>query len=150
MPSKVYLDLPQHDGDFRAMPAYLAGPVAGIKWVNSHPRSPERYGLPAVLATYVLSDPTNGVPLAVLDGTHLTAARTGAAAAVASKHLARKDVRSIGFVGCGVQARTMLAAHREVFSGSRSDRLRRERGRGDRFCEGKRRPRGIGGRGVGM
>lgn len=113
MPVKVYLDLPEFDGDFRAMPAYLDG-SAGVKWVNAHPRNPERHGLPAVLGTYILSDPTTALPLAVMDATLLTAVRTGAAAAVASRHLARPDARSVGFVGCGVQARTMLAALRVV------------------------------------
>ena len=117
MPAKVYLDLPEFEGDFRAMPAHLHGGQAGIKWVNSHGKSPERHGVPAVMATFVLSDPETGIPLAVMDATYITAARTGAAAAVASKHLARKDARTIGFIGCGVQAHTMLAAHREVLDG---------------------------------
>ncbi len=114
MPAKVYLDLSRYDGDFRAMPAYAAG-SAGVKWVNSHPRNPERHGLPTVLGMYILSDPASAVPLAVMDATWLTAARTGAAAGVASRHLARPGSHSAGFVGCGVQARTALAALRVVF-----------------------------------
>ncbi len=116
MPVKVYLDLPEHHGDFRAMPAYMDG-SAGVKWVNSHPRNPEDHGLPSVLGMYILSDPSTAVPLAVMDATLLTALRTGAAAAVAAKHLARPDARSVGFVGCGVQARTMLDALRVVLDG---------------------------------
>jgi ornithine cyclodeaminase/alanine dehydrogenase len=116
MPAKVYLGLPQHHGDFRAMPAYLAG-AAGVKWVNAHPENPVRHGLPSVLALYILSDPETAAPLAVMDGTLLTAVRTGAAAAVASKHLAVQHPRSIGFVGCGVQARFLLEAHRVLFDG---------------------------------
>lgn len=114
MPPKVYLSLPAQGGDFRAMPATLGG-SAGVKWVNSHPANPAKHGLPAVMGVYVLSDPETALPLAIMDATWLTAVRTGAAAAVASKHLAKKPVRSIGFVGCGVQARTMLDAHRVVF-----------------------------------
>lgn len=114
MPPKVYLDLPEHDGDFRAMPSALSS-VAGVKWVNSHPKNPERHGLPSVMGIYVLSDPATALPLAILDATWLTALRTGAAAAVASKYLASGAPRTIGFVGSGVQARTMLAAHRAVF-----------------------------------
>src|ERR1041385_6480750 len=115
MPAKVYLSLPQHHGDFRAMPAYLAG-SAGVKWVNAHPENPIRHGLPSVLALYILSDAETAAPLAVMDGTLLTAIRTGAAAAVASKHLAKKAPRSIGFVGCGVQSRFLLEAHRVLFN----------------------------------
>lgn len=114
MPAKVYLDLPEHDGDFRAMPSFMDG-SAGVKWVNSHPKNPERHQLPSVMGVYVLSDPATAAPLAILDATWITAVRTGAAAAVASKHLARDGARTIGFVGCGVQARTMLAAHRVYF-----------------------------------
>ena len=114
MPSKVYLDLPEFDGDFRAMPAYF-GNSAGVKWVNAHPCNPERHGLPSVLGMYILSDPASALPLAVMDATLLTAIRTGAAAAVASKYLARPDSRSVGFVGSGVQARTLLAALQVVF-----------------------------------
>lgn len=114
MPSKVYLELPNDMGDFRAMPAYWQG-AAGVKWVNSHPHNPSRHNLPAVMALYVLSDPETALPLAVLEATLLTAVRTGAAAAVASKHLARKPPRSLGLIGCGVQAGYILAAHRAVF-----------------------------------
>jgi len=114
MPAKVYLDLRKYDGDFRAMPSYAPG-SAGVKWVNSHPRNPERHGLPTVLGMYILSDPATAQPLAVMDATWLTAARTGAAAGVASKHLARPGSKSVGFVGCGVQAHTALAALGVVF-----------------------------------
>jgi len=116
MPVKVYLELPEFHGDFRAMPAYMEG-SAGVKWVNSHPRNPDSHGLPSVLGMYILSDPVTAVPLAVMDATLLTALRTGAAAAVAAKVLARPDASSVGFVGCGVQARTMLDALRVVFDG---------------------------------
>ncbi|MEO0815163.1 MAG: ornithine cyclodeaminase family protein, partial [Myxococcota bacterium] len=86
MPAKVYLELPEHHGDFRAMPARL-GTRAGLKWVNSHPENPTRHGLPSVIGLYVLSDPATALPLAIMDGTSLTALRTGAAAGVASRYL---------------------------------------------------------------
>lgn len=113
MPPKVYLTLPDHEGDFRAMPARLDSAV-GVKWVNSHPKNPERHGLPTVMGTYILSDPATALPLAVMDATLLTALRTGAAAGVASKYLAHAP-KSVGFIGCGVQAHHLLDAHRVVF-----------------------------------
>lgn len=116
MPAKVYLDLSRYDGDFRAMPSYVNG-SAGVKWVNCHPENAGRHGLPTVIGMYILSDPDSGAPLAVMDATYLTAARTGAAAAVASKYLARGDSKRVGFIGCGVQAHTALAALRVVFEG---------------------------------
>ena len=111
MPSKVYLDLPEQQGDFRAMPS-LMGQYAGVKWVNAHPHNRERYDLPTVMGTYVLSDPRSGFPLAIMDATLLTALRTGAAAAVATKHLANLPLTRVGFVGCGVQARMFRDALR--------------------------------------
>lgn len=114
MPPKVYLSLPKYDGDFRAMPAFLDG-AAGVKWVNAHPRNPEKHKLPTVRAVYVLSDPETASPLAIMDGTLLTAWRTGAAGGVAAKYLAKKNPRTLGLVGCGVQARVLIDAHRAVF-----------------------------------
>jgi alanine dehydrogenase len=113
MPPKAYVDLPQYDGDFRSMPAYIdAGDweAAGIKWVNVHPDNPDDYGLPTVLGTMIYSDPQNGFPLAVMDGRELTQLRTGAAAAVATDHLAVADAASLGIVGAGDQAYTQLEA----------------------------------------
>jgi len=114
MPAKVYLDLPDIGGDFRAMPA-RSGDYSGLKWVNSHPHNPERHGLPTVLGTYILSDTATAVPLAILDGTLLTALRTGAAAGVASKYLAPVGARTLGVIGCGAQARHLVDAHRVFF-----------------------------------
>ena len=114
MPPKVYLSIEDHDGDFRAMPSRL-GDTAGNKWVNVHPHNEDRYGLPSVMGVYVLSDPANAFPLAIMDGTSLTALRTGAAGGVASKYLYADSPSSIGIIGCGVQAHTLLGAHEVVY-----------------------------------
>ena len=112
MPPKSYLDVP--DGDFRAMPAYLPG-SAGLKWVNVHPGNARR-GIPTVMAVLIYNDPATGYPLAVMDATEITAFRTGAAAAIASRYLARLDSHTLGLVGAGRQAYTQLQAHTEIFS----------------------------------
>jgi alanine dehydrogenase len=115
MPAKIYVNLPKYNGDFRAMPAYLEGLAAcGIKWVNVHPDN-KRKGLPSVMAVIVLSDPATGFPLAVMDGTHITNLRTGAAGGVAAKYLANKGSSRVSIVGCGKQAETQLIALNEVF-----------------------------------
>ena len=62
------------------------------------------------MATLILSDPATGYPLSVMDATVLTAFRTGAAAAVATRALAREDAHSLGIVGCGTQAGYQVAA----------------------------------------
>lgn len=112
MPPKLYLDLPEYGGDFRAMPAYIDG-SAGIKWVSCYPHN-SRHNLPLVLATIVLCDPDTGCPLAIMDGTYITSMRTGAAGGVAVKFLARRDSSIIGMIGAGIQARTQLLAINEV------------------------------------
>ncbi len=115
MPAKVYLHLEKYKGDFRAMPAYIKGiEASGIKWVNVHPQN-KRFGLPSVMALIILSDPQNGFPLCIMDGTLITNLRTGAAGAVAAKKLAMKDSSIIGLVGCGAQARSQLLALSEMF-----------------------------------
>ena len=85
-----------------------------MKWVNAHPFNQARHGLPTVMGTYVLSDPKTAFPLAVMDATFLTALRTGAAAGVATKHLAKLPLTRVGFIGCGVQARMFRDAHRTL------------------------------------
>ncbi|MEM2782493.1 MAG: hypothetical protein QXQ55_01735, partial [Candidatus Hadarchaeales archaeon] len=103
-----------YEGDFRVMPAYLeVGEEAGVKVVNVHPGNPKR-GLPTIMATILLIDPSTGVPLAIMGGTLITALRTGAAGGVAARYLARKDSRVVGMVGAGVQARAQLRALKEV------------------------------------
>ncbi|MFQ3475909.1 ornithine cyclodeaminase family protein [Halonotius sp. F2-221B] len=122
MPAKSYIDLPQYNGDFRSMPAYLSvdadapeaaasedWDAAGIKWINVHTDNSER-GLPTVLGTMIYSDPETAFPLAIMDGRELTQLRTGAAAAVATDHLAIAEATSLGLVGAGVQSYTQLEA----------------------------------------
>jgi len=121
MPAKSYIDLPQYNGDFRSMPAYLnvrgdsvetndGWDAAGVKWVNVHPDNRAEYGLPTVLGTMIYSDPKNAFPLSIMDGRELTMLRTGGAAAVATDHLAIPEARSLGIVGAGVQSYSQLEA----------------------------------------
>jgi len=112
MPPKAYISV--KDGDFRAMPAALPG-AAGMKWVNVHPGNRAK-GLPSVMAIIIYSDPATGYPLAIIDATDITAYRTGATAAIASKYLAKKNSRTLGLVGGGKQAETQILAHAEIFN----------------------------------
>ena len=99
MPPKVYLDSPPY-GDFRAMPARGDG-LALLKWVTSFPANPDR-GLPTVTGIVCLSDATNGEPLMLLDARSVTALRTGAIAAVATRALAASQAGAVGIIGCGL------------------------------------------------
>jgi ornithine cyclodeaminase/alanine dehydrogenase-like protein (mu-crystallin family) len=111
MPPKVYLDSAPH-GDFRAMPARGDG-LALLKWITSFPGNPA-HGLPTVTGVICLSDATTGELLALIDAGAVTALRTGAVAAVASRALAGEDAASVGVIGCGLHgawaARCMVAA----------------------------------------
>jgi alanine dehydrogenase len=111
MPAKVYLDSPPH-GDFRAMPARGDG-LALLKWVTSFPHNPER-GLPVVTGALLLSSAETGELVAIVDCASITSLRTGAGAAVSAQVLGRRDARSVGVIGCGVNggwaARCLSAA----------------------------------------
>lgn len=97
-----------------AMPAYVAAAkAAGMKWVSAFPNNNQR-GLPAVNAIIVLSDPETGLPQAIMDATWITAARTGASAAVAARKFASQDAEVAGVIGPGVIARASVAALRAV------------------------------------
>jgi alanine dehydrogenase len=114
MPPKMYLNFKEFSGDLRIMPAFSNRLLmAGTKIVNVHPKNPKK-GLLSVMAVIVLNDPKTGLPLALMDGTWITALRTGAASAVATKYLARKEARTLGVVGAGFQAVTQIGAISKV------------------------------------
>jgi len=76
----------------------------------------ERFGMPNIQGTILLCDGENGYPLAVMDSSEITINRTGAAAAVAAKYLARPDSTIVTICGCGVQGRVQLLAMKSVFA----------------------------------
>jgi len=106
---------PQQDAFIHAMPAYVSGMrSAGVKWVGGNPANPPR-GLPYISGLIILNDVDTCVPYAVMDCTWITGYRTGAATAVAAKHLARPESRTAGILACGFQGRTNLIALAELF-----------------------------------
>lgn len=114
MPPKLYLDFKKFNGDLRIMPSYSEVlEIAGTKLVNVHPKNPQ-IGLKTVMAVIILNDPKTGIPLAFMDGTLITALRTGAAGAVATKYLAKKESKTLGVVGAGIQALTQILAISKV------------------------------------
>ena len=91
------------------MPSWQ-GRYVGVKIVTVHPHNARR-GLPAVHATYLLSDLASGVPVALLDGDVLTARRTAAASALAARFLVRADASRLLVVGAGRVASLLAQAH---------------------------------------
>lgn len=113
LPSKVILDLGERErGRINAMPAYLAGEfeMCGIKWIAGFPPNPAKFGIPRAHALITLNSGETGVPVAIMDGTYISAMRTGAVSGVGAKYLANPDSEVVGIIGCGVQARTQIMA----------------------------------------
>jgi len=102
-------------GLLAAMPGWLAGAGLGIKAVSVFAGNHE-LGLPSHQAVIVLVDDGTGAPLALLDGTHITAARTASAAALSADTLARPDARVLAVLGAGVQGAAHLEHVRRVRS----------------------------------
>ena len=96
------------------MPAYLRGTGdLGAKIVSVYPGN-SALGLPTITAAVIVLDGQTGQPLALMDGTYLTALRTGAASGLATALLARPEAQVVAVFGAGVQARTQLEAVRAV------------------------------------
>jgi alanine dehydrogenase len=106
------LGVPVAHGGFHIKAAGLAAARSyfAAKTNANFPDNPRRFGLPTIQGTVVLADAETGEPLALMDSASVTALRTGAATAVAAKHLARPDSRCATIVGCGAQGEIQLAA----------------------------------------
>jgi alanine dehydrogenase len=110
VPSRLRVDMDRYNGNILVMPAYLTGANAlGTTHLDNY-----KLGLPTVIGTIILNDPEKGVPLAILDGTYITAVRTGAAGAVAAKYLSREDASTVTIAGTRVQGRSQIIALTEV------------------------------------
>ena len=109
VPLRVALPVLPVEGTTLFMPAFL--PVAGLgaKIVSIFPRN-VALGRPMIHGLVVVLDPATGEPVALCDGTFLTAWRTGAGAGAATDLLARPDARAGAVLGAGAQARTQAIA----------------------------------------
>ncbi|MFJ8803484.1 ornithine cyclodeaminase family protein [Streptomyces sp. NPDC102487] len=106
VPDRVAAQVADRDGFLAAMPGYL--PSAGMlmtKLVSVFPHNDGTH-MPTHQALIVTFDPDTGEPTALLDGTAITAARTGAGSALSARLLAREDANVLAVLGTGVQARS--------------------------------------------
>jgi ornithine cyclodeaminase/alanine dehydrogenase-like protein (mu-crystallin family) len=110
MPLRSHIDVAEHNGTALFMPSYARcfGNL-GVKIVSVFGANAQR-GLPRIQALVCLFDGPTGTPKAVLDGTSLTALRTGAASGVATDLLAKSSASTVAILGAGVQGRTQLEA----------------------------------------
>lgn len=144
MPQRAATPVAPHNGLHLSMPAFVQGNVdpaaageAGvlsIKIVTVFGDNPVRYGQPTIQGLLLLHDARTGAALALMDAEHLTAMRTGAAAGVATRLLAREDASTVTIFGAGAQAGPQLMAVcavreiRQVYVVTRSGR------RDEPFC----------------
>jgi ornithine cyclodeaminase len=109
-PLRTAIDIPKHDAVTLVMPAYLhVGNRLGAKIVSVFPNNPI-LELPIIHAVVILINAATGQPEALVEGTALTAIRTGAASGLATDLLARPDASTLALIGSGVQAHTQLEA----------------------------------------
>jgi alanine dehydrogenase len=110
IPLRTQIPIPANEGVTLFMPAYLAqSGDLGAKIVSVFPHNAKR-GLPTIHAIVVLLDGTTGIPIALMDGSVLTALRTGAASGAATDLLAKQTAHVVALFGAGTQGRTQLEA----------------------------------------
>ena len=110
MPLRTHLRIPGSNAATLTMPAATSGSVrVGTKLLTVFPDNRSR-GLPFIQGLVVMFDADTGRPTGLLEGTALTAIRTGAASGLATQTLANPDASRVGIIGSGVQARTQLLA----------------------------------------
>ncbi|MDE0685811.1 MAG: ornithine cyclodeaminase family protein [Candidatus Poribacteria bacterium] len=116
------------------MPAYLPERSEfGIKVVSVYDGNPN-IDLPRITATVLVLDPATGLPKAFMDGASLTAIRTGAGGGLAADLLARKDAKTVGLFGAGVQARAQLQAVMAVRELTRVNLISRTHASAEQFA----------------
>jgi ornithine cyclodeaminase len=107
MPPRVAARVDEHDALLGVMPAYLPSAGLACKLVTLFPRNTDRETHQAIICVF---DATSGTPVALMDGTYITATRTAAGSALATRLLAREDARVLAILGTGVQAHSHARA----------------------------------------
>jgi ornithine cyclodeaminase len=103
MPPRGAAVVAERQAMLAAMPAFL--PSVGALTTKLVSLFPENRDRPTHQAIICCFDPATGAPVAVMDGSHITATRTAAGSALASRYLARGDATVVAVIGAGVQAR---------------------------------------------
>jgi len=132
-PLRMIVRPPQAKGLLGLMPAYRSNPAAyGLKAICVFPDNPNS-GKDAHQGSVMLFDGNTGELLSLMNASPITAVRTAAVSAVATRFLAREDACELAIVGSGVQARSHLAALARVRPIKRTRIVSRTREHADRF-----------------
>jgi ornithine cyclodeaminase/alanine dehydrogenase-like protein (mu-crystallin family) len=110
MPARSSMEIPEANGVVLLMPCYAAGTHRVSLKLLTQFADNGRLGLPLIQAVVLLADAVNGRLLAIMDGSAITALRTGAASGLATRLLASPSTDTVAIFGAGVQARTQLEA----------------------------------------
>jgi alanine dehydrogenase len=115
MPAVQHLDVHKYNGEIDIKSGFIEDfRLIGTKIASGFYDNVKK-GLPPGIAVIVLLDLETSMPLAIMDGSHITAFRTGAAGAVAASVLAKKNSSRVGILGAGTQGRMQLIALKELF-----------------------------------
>lgn len=110
LPIRQFMPVPGGSGKLAIMPGTLGDPPCfGIKLVCKYDR-PHGSPLGSHIGMVMVFDSDKGIPLAMIEGSSLTAIRTSAASALATRHLARRDATRLAIIGTGEQAMRHVAA----------------------------------------
>lgn len=112
LPLRTHLPIRTHEAATLFMPVFLNdahGEALAVKVVSLFPHNTAK-GLPLIHAVVLVLEANTGKPYAMLEGSSLTALRTGAASGAATDLLARPDSQVVAIFGAGVQGRTQLEA----------------------------------------
>ena len=107
MPPRIAALVDEREALLGAMPSYVPDRALACKLVTLFPQNTDRHTHQAVICVF---DHANGTPLALMDGTYITATRTAAGSALATRLLAREDARVLAILGTGVQAHSHARA----------------------------------------
>ena len=119
MDPKGHIVLDRFPGEWEAMPSYIEEPhAAACKWVSIRENNRDKYNLPTVFSILIYTHPETGFPLAIVDGSYHTVMRTGSAAAVSIKWMARKDSKKLAIIGAGHMAEGAIQTCNEIFKWS--------------------------------
>jgi len=116
LPDKISVIFNQESQDrINCLPAAIkTEKIYGMKWVSVFPENPRLKNLSNLTAVILLSELESGFPIAFMEGSLCSNLRTASAGAIAAKYCAKKECRTMGFIGAGEQAKSQFLAMKAV------------------------------------